>query len=88
LKLFRCPGLGLRPAQEFICAGAAIGGLLQADSAVAREGVYFGDATARVKREWWFHRPSHLWFLVERDTASDEVLTIELAQPLDESHGA
>ncbi|MSR13165.1 MAG: sarcosine oxidase subunit delta [Gammaproteobacteria bacterium] len=88
MKQFRCPILGLRPAQEFICAGSAIEGLLQADSAAARSGVYFGDATARVKREWWYHRPSQLWFLIERDTASDEVMAIELAQPVEDAHGA
>ncbi len=81
MKQFCCPVLGLRPAQEFICAGATIGGMLQSDSVVARTGIYFGDATARTKREWWFHRPSQLWFLIDRDTASDEILAIELANP-------
>ncbi|MGH8596089.1 MAG: sarcosine oxidase subunit delta [Gammaproteobacteria bacterium] len=80
MKQFRCPILGTRPAQEFLCAGGAIEGLLEPDTAAARRGVYFGDATARVKREWWYHRPSHLWFVFERDTASDEVHSITLAE--------
>jgi len=79
MKQFQCPILGLRPAQEFICAGSAIAGLLQSDSVAARAGIYFGDATARVKQEWWYHRPSHLWFVIERNTATDEILSIELA---------
>jgi len=79
MKLFDCPLLGRRPASEFVCAGASINGLLQTDVAVARRNVYFGDATAGVKREWWFHRPSNLWFLIARDTASDTVIEIELA---------
>jgi len=47
----------------------------------ARRALYFGDATARVKHEWWFHRPSRLWFRFERDTASDTLLSIELLTP-------
>jgi len=88
MKQFDCPRIGRRPASEFLCAGAAISGLLQSDFARARHNVYFGDATARVKREWWFHRPSHLWFLIDRDTATDEVIAIALASRAEESNGA
>ena len=28
-----------------------------------------------VKREWWCHTPSGYWFIAERDTARDEILT-------------
>ncbi|MGD9601065.1 MAG: sarcosine oxidase subunit delta [Gammaproteobacteria bacterium] len=79
MKHFDCPLIGRRPVSEFLCAGGAIHGLLQEDAAAARHGVYFGDATARVKREWWFHRPSHLWFVIARDTATDEVTQVALA---------
>jgi sarcosine oxidase, subunit delta len=79
MKQFNCPLLGRRPASEFLCAGAAINHLLEEDVARARRKVYFGDATARVKTEWWFHRASHLWFLIARDTATDEVLDVQLA---------
>ncbi len=78
MKQFACPVIGRRPASEFICAGSSIQGLLQNDSVAARAAIYFGDATAHVKREWWYHRPSHLWFVIARDTATDEVETIEL----------
>lgn len=88
MKQFNCPRLGLRPASEFLCAGTAINGLLQADSARARRSVYFGDATARVKSEWWFHRPSHLWFLITRDTATDHVVDIQLASRPGSADGA
>jgi sarcosine oxidase subunit delta len=27
-----------------------------------------------VKREWWLHLPSGVWFIAERDTAIDRVL--------------
>jgi sarcosine oxidase subunit delta len=29
---------------------------------------------AGVVREWWFHSPSGLWFIAERDTIADRVL--------------
>ncbi len=61
---------------------------VQEDAATARRGIYFGDATARVKREWWFHRPSHLWFVIARDTASDHVIGIELASRTGATDGA
>ena len=81
MKLLNCPVIGTRPASDFICAGSGIGGLIQDDLAAARAGIYFGDATARVKREWWYHRPSHLWFVIDRDTATDDIQHVELASP-------
>jgi sarcosine oxidase subunit delta len=27
-----------------------------------------------VKKEWWCHTPSNIWFIAERDTAKDHVL--------------
>lgn len=83
MKQFDCPHIGRRPASEFICAGGMIGVMQMQDPAAARRALYFGDATARVKREWWLHRPSRLWFRFERDTATDQVLSIELANPED-----
>jgi sarcosine oxidase, subunit delta len=81
MKQFDCPHIGRRPASEFLCAGGMIGVLQMQDPAAARRALYFGDATARVKCEWWLHRPSRLWFRFERDTATDQVVSIELANP-------
>ena len=83
MKQFDCPHIGRRPASEFVCAGGMIGVMQIEDPDSARRALYFGDATARVKREWWLHRPSRLWFRFERDTATDQVLAIELAHPED-----
>lgn len=88
MKILDCPVLGPRPASEFICAGGALGGMQFDDLERARRAVYFGDATARVKREWWFHRASQWWFLVTRDTASDAILEITLASAAEVSDGA
>lgn len=80
MKYFDCPRIGRRPASEFLCAGSSIEAVRNADPDAARRGLYFGDATARVKQEWWWHRPSHLWFLITRDTRTDDVVTVVLAR--------
>ena len=75
----------LESAVEYATGAAAAPGFaagLAVHGDAARRALYFGDATARVKREWWYHRPSRLWFRFERDTATDVVLAIELATPL------
>lgn len=79
MKQFECPLIGTRPATEFICAGGMVAVMQMSDADAARRALYFGDATARIKREWWLHRPSRLWFRFERDTATDQVLSITLA---------
>jgi sarcosine oxidase subunit delta len=79
MKHFDCPVIGRRPQQEFLCSGASIDIILMDDADAAREALYFGDATARVKREWWYHKPSRLWFLLQRDTGTDTVMSVELA---------
>ena len=79
MKHFDCPVIGRRPVSEFLCAGGSIGVMFMDDEEAAREALYFGDATARVKREWWYHRPSRLWFVIDRDTASDAVQAVTLA---------
>lgn len=78
MKNFDCPVIGRRPISEFICAGGGVTGLLMEDSAAARAALFFGDGTAKVKREWWYHRPSRLWFIFERDTGTDAVIGIAL----------
>ena len=79
MKIFDCPIIGRRPIGEFVNAGGGIGVLAEEDPAKARRAMLFGDGTARTKREWWYHRPSQLWFVVERETASDRIVTVTLA---------
>lgn len=41
--------------------------------------VYFRRNVAGVQREWWSHRYGcGAWFLVERDTRTNEILKVEL----------
>jgi len=34
-----------------------------------------------VKKEWWYHIASGVWFVAERDTLKDEFLTTYLFEP-------
>ncbi len=76
MKIMTCPINGPRPVSEF-----AYGGELRAMSDPdASSDVEWADyvfnrsGIAAVKREWWYHVPSGVWFVAERDTARDKVL--------------
>ena len=36
--------------------------------------VFNRNGAAAVKKEWWCHTPSGVWFIAERDTSTDRVL--------------
>ena len=41
--------------------------------------VYFRRNVAGVQREWWYHRLGcEVWFQAERDTRTNEVLSVEI----------
>ena len=41
--------------------------------------LYFRDNVAGVHREWWYHRHGcGLWFVAERDTTTNEVVSTEV----------
>jgi sarcosine oxidase subunit delta len=75
MKVLTCPVNGPRPLSEF-----AYGGELREmpDPARASDSewtdyVFNRDSVPGVKREWWCHTPSGVWFIAERDTTSDVV---------------
>ncbi len=75
MKIIHCPLNGPRNAQEFICAGE----IKQEPSQDAGIGawadyVFLQDNTRGVVHEWWCHIPSNYWFIVTRDTATEEFL--------------
>lgn len=72
MKLIPCPDIGLRPIGEFDYGGEVRrpGGGDCADYIFNRSGA------PGVLREWWYHRPSGRWFVLDRDTGSDRVLGI------------
>jgi sarcosine oxidase subunit delta len=76
MKLLNCPINGSRPVSEF-----AYGGEVRAmpDPAACSDAewtdyVFNRNGVAGVKREWWCHIASGVWFIAERDTTSDVVL--------------
>jgi sarcosine oxidase subunit delta len=82
MKLMTCPINGARAISEF-----AYGGELRAmpDPAGSSDAqwsdyVFNRDSLPAVKQEWWCHTPSGVWFIAERDTASDSILRTYLYQ--------
>jgi sarcosine oxidase subunit delta len=76
VKRLTCPINGPRPVSEFAYAGevrpmpdpATCTDEQWADYVFQRSGV------PGVKKEWWYHLASGVWFIAERDTVKDEVL--------------
>ena len=65
---------------EFSCAGEVT--VRPKDEPSLRElasYVYFRRNVAGVQREWWYHRLGcEIWFQAERDTRTNEVLSVEI----------
>ncbi len=86
MKILTCPINGPRPVSEF-----AYGGELRempdparATDAEWSDYVFNRNSIPGVKREWWCHASSGVWFIAERDTGSDAVLRTYLyAKPSD-----
>jgi heterotetrameric sarcosine oxidase delta subunit len=78
--LLQCPSCGLRDVNEFAYAGEVTS--RPVGKATLRElgdYVYFRRNVAGVQREWWQHRYGcETWFLAERDTRTNTVLSVEL----------
>lgn len=75
MKIMTCPINGARAISEFVYGGEVrempdpngVGDLEWADYVFNRTG------SPGVKREWWCHSPSGVWFIAERDTATDTI---------------
>jgi sarcosine oxidase, subunit delta len=75
MKLLRCPINGLRPVSEFFYWGE-IRDMPDPDTASDDQWadyVFNRNGVPGVKKEWWYHLPSGVWFIAERDTVRDEV---------------
>jgi len=75
MKLMTCPVNGVRALSEF-----AYGGELREmpDPATASDAawanyVFNRNSVPAVKKEWWCHVPSGVWFIAERDTRTDSI---------------
>ena len=77
-----CPINGLRPVSEFFYWGE-LREMPDPDAASDAEWaayVFNRNGAAGIKREWWCHIASGVWFIAERDTAADRVLRTWLYQ--------
>ena len=76
MKLMTCPVNGRRAISEFAYGGelrempdpATVSDHAWADYVFNRNGV------PGVKKEWWCHTASGVWFIAERDTRRDSIL--------------
>ena len=80
-----CPNCGPRDVGEFSCAGEVT--VRPRTSPSLREltsYLYFRRNVAGVQREWWCHRLGcEQWFQAERDTRTNEVHSVWIAEPAD-----
>lgn len=44
------------------------------DDATWASYIFDRNGAAGIKKEWWCHTPSNTWFLVDRNTKTDEIL--------------
>jgi heterotetrameric sarcosine oxidase delta subunit len=81
--LLPCPNCGPRDVNEFSYAGEVT--KRPKESPTLREltsYVYFRENVAGVQREWWYHRfGCEVWFQAERDTRTNEIISVEIPSP-------
>ena len=73
--LLNCPNCGEREITDFAFGGEAVP-RPEAKPSQRELNVYnyFRRNRAGMQREWWYHRSGcHQWFLVDRDTRTNEV---------------
>jgi sarcosine oxidase, subunit delta len=70
-----CPINGPRAISEFAYGGEvrSMPDPQEADDATWTDYVFNRNSLPAVKPEWWCHTPSGVWFVAERDTATDTI---------------
>lgn len=77
MKIMTCPINGPRPVGEFIYQGE-FKHMPDPERATDEQWanyVFNKSGSAAVKHEWWYHSPSGVWFIAQRDTATDNILS-------------
>jgi sarcosine oxidase subunit delta len=76
MKLLACPINGPRPVAEFFYWGELREMPVpdQASDSEWADYVFNRNGAPGIKKEWWYHVPSGVWFIAERNSASDEVI--------------
>jgi sarcosine oxidase subunit delta len=88
MKLLTCPINGTRPVSEFVYGGS-YREMPDAEGSSDCEWaayVHYRNNTPGIKKEWWYHSPSGTWFIAERNTMSDDVITTYLYSELAAGH--
>jgi sarcosine oxidase subunit delta len=84
MKLLNCPLYGPRPIAEFVFGGE-FRTMPDPDTCSDIDWsnyVYHRKGAPQIKKEWWYHSPTGTWFLAERNTLTDEVLTTYLVSEM------
>lgn len=76
MKILVCPINGPRPVSEFAFGGEVrpMPDPVNCSDVQWADYVFNRNGSPGVKREWWYHLASGVWFIAERDTAADRVL--------------
>jgi sarcosine oxidase subunit delta len=75
MKLMTCPINGPRVISEFAYGGEVrtMPDPEKTSDAAWADYVFNRNSLPGVKHEWWCHTPSGVWFVAERDTATDTI---------------
>lgn len=78
MKLIHCPDIGERPVSEFVYGGEVRQppNPSEASDHEWADYVYNRNSAPGIKREWWCHAPSGMWFVLERNTMTDEFISL------------
>lgn len=76
MKILHCPVNGPRPLQEFVYGGEyrPMPDPKESTDSEWADYVFHRSGAPGIKLEWWYHAPSHTWFIAERDTQKDEII--------------
>jgi sarcosine oxidase subunit delta len=89
MKILNCPVNGPRPVQEFHFGGEVrhMPEPAQCDDVQWADYVFNRSGEPGVKREWWFHIASSVWFIAERNIVTDNILRTYLFDPANQPQG-
>jgi sarcosine oxidase subunit delta len=77
MKIMNCPLNGPRNISEFVYGGE-VTEMPDPRSCSSRQWadyIFNSANSAGVVREWWCHAPTSFWFIAERNTVTDEIIT-------------
>lgn len=76
MKRMKCPLNGLRNIAEFIRGGEVTDAIdpRENNDREWAEHIFMQENKRGVVKEWWMHTPSSYWFIVERNTITNEII--------------